>query len=131
LLHARGWKVLLAEPNTDVRLLMKRALEQRGIHVDDTDHGGQVLSRIESEEYDLALIEMDFPDISGKELLKAIRRSAKSRGLPVIVLHESDRRTLDDDELRRLGADHSVGKNRGIAGIVDKVFQFLEERKSR
>ena len=79
MITAKGWRVLVAERNTDLRILIKRALEQRGFLVDDVDRGSQVMSRIEQEDYDLALLDLDFTDVSARELLKVIRRGREPK----------------------------------------------------
>ena len=84
----KGWKVLIADDNTDLRLLIKRSLAQRGFKVDDVDRGNLVLGRLERESYDLALIDINFPDVSGIELLKIIRRTARFRMLPIFMMAE-------------------------------------------
>jgi signal transduction histidine kinase/CheY-like chemotaxis protein len=128
-LATKGWKVLVADRNTDLRILIKRALEQRGYRVDDVDHGRLVLGRLEKEDYDLALVDLELPDVSGLELLKVIRRDKRMAKLPVFIMLDQDEKLPPKPELEAWGADLFVGKYRGIGGIVDAVAQFLEDRK--
>jgi signal transduction histidine kinase/DNA-binding response OmpR family regulator len=130
MITAKGWRVLVAERNTDLRILLKRALEQRGFLVDDVDRGSQVMSRIEQEDYDLALLDLDFTDVSARELLKVIRRGRSKDTLPVLVMVSENKSVPSNSELEAWGVNASVGKVRGIGGIVDSVTQYLEDKKS-
>lgn len=129
LISAKGWRVLVAERNTDMRILLKRALEQRGFLVDDVDRGSQVMNRLEQEDYDLALLDLDFTDVPARELLKVIRRGRSKESLPVLLMFNEDKTALAADEMASWGVNASVGKVRGIGGIVDSVCQYLEDRK--
>jgi CheY-like chemotaxis protein len=126
---AKGWRVLVAERNTDVRILLKRALERRGFLVDDVDRGSQVIGRIEQEEYDMALLDLDFTDVSARELLKVIRRGRSKQILPVLLMLNEKKDAPSAAELESWGVNATVGKVRGIGGIVDTVCQYLEDRK--
>jgi signal transduction histidine kinase/CheY-like chemotaxis protein len=129
LIAARGWRVLLADKSQDFRLLAKRALEQRGLLVDDVDRGNLVMGRLEQEDYDLALIDLGFPDVSGQDLLTAIRRRARLRSLPVFVMLDGAQDAPSREQLTAWGADLLVGKYRGIGGVVETVCQYLEDKK--
>jgi signal transduction histidine kinase/DNA-binding response OmpR family regulator len=129
MISAKGWRVLVADRNTDLRILLKRALEQRGFLVDDVDRGSQVMSRIEQEDYDLALLDQDFTDVSAREVVKVIRRGWDPESLPVLLMVNEGAGAQVSDELSAWGVNASVGKTRGIGGIVDSVCQYLEDRK--
>lgn len=129
LISGKGWRVLVAERNTDLRILLKRALEQRGFLVDDVDRGSQVMSRLEQDDYDLALLDLDFTDVPARELLKVIRRGRSKETLPVLLMLNENKTVPSGEELASWGVNASVGKVRGIGGIVDTVCQYLEDRK--
>jgi len=131
LVGQRGWRVLVADHNTDVRILIKRGLEQLGIQVDDVDRGSQVLQRLEHEHYDLALIDMEFPDVSHVELMKVIRRGSKLKALPVLLMTDDTKNSPSADQLRSWGAQEFVAKAHGIDGIVGAVTHYLEEGRTR
>lgn len=129
LVTMKGWRILLADGNTDLRLLIKRAFEQRGIQVDDVDRGNLVLGRLDNDYYDLALIDIRFPDISGLEIVKAIRRRNRYPTLPIFLMSDEDRNLPKSEELTTWGVSQLVAKYRGIGGVVDSVCQYLEDRK--
>lgn len=130
LTSTKGLRVLVADHNTDLRILLKRGLEQRGYVVDDVDRGAHVLSRLEQEAYDLTLIDLAFPDVPGLELLKVIRKKPRFKDLPVFVMLDGDKNLPSQEDLASWGANQFVGKYRGIGGIIDAVCQYLEEKRT-
>jgi signal transduction histidine kinase/DNA-binding response OmpR family regulator len=125
----RGWRILIADSNTDLRLLIKRALEQKGFEVDDLDRGNLVLSRLQQQYYDLVIMDLGLPDVSAIELLKIIHRIPRFNNLPVFVMSLEDRPVPTDDELRTWGAMQFIPKYRGLSNIIESVVQFLEDKK--
>jgi two-component system chemotaxis response regulator CheY len=130
LVAKKRWRVLVADLSADLRLLVKRELERRGFEVDDVEHGKTVLSRLEQEHYDLALIDLHLRDVSALELLRAIRRSERSRSLPVFLTSVEDRDQPTREQLDAWGATRFVAKYRGLDGVIEAVARFLEEERS-
>jgi signal transduction histidine kinase/DNA-binding response OmpR family regulator len=124
LLSNRGRRVLVADANTDFRILIKRSLEQRGFKVDDVDRGKLVMGRLDHEHYDLLLIDLGFPDVSGMELLKAVRKRAQFNQIPFFLMFGGTE-PIKPDDLQSVGDDRFIGKDRGIEGIVDLVMDEL------
>ena len=67
MIATKGLRVLVGERNTDLRILLKRSLEQLGLLVDDVDRFSKVMGRVELEDYDLALLDLSFSDVSARE----------------------------------------------------------------
>ncbi|OFZ72093.1 MAG: hypothetical protein A3K03_08950 [Bdellovibrionales bacterium RIFOXYD1_FULL_44_7] len=129
LISRKNWKILVADSNTDLRLLLKRALEQRGFKVDDVDRGSVVLSRLEQENYDLALIDMTLPDISSLELLKIIREVPRFHDLAVFLMSVNDKNRPSNEDLAIWGEVQFMPKYRGLRIIVDSICEYLEDRR--
>src|SRR6185437_2966070 len=103
LLVSRGMRVLVADANTDFRILIKRSLEQQGFEVDDVDRGKAVMGRLDHAEYDLILIDVEFPDVSGVELLRAIRKRPLLNSTPVFLMCQDPGQMQSTDELQSIG----------------------------
>lgn len=122
----RGRRVLIADPETDQRILIKRALIQKGFLVDDVPSGRQLIRRIEQEDYDLVLVELGLGDLSGLDALRLIRRDPRWADLPVFMMLDEAANPPSREILASCGADQFVGKYRGIGGVVDAVTSFFE-----
>jgi signal transduction histidine kinase/CheY-like chemotaxis protein len=121
LLKRRSWRLLLADNNTDLRLLLKRSLERGGFRVDDVDRGGDVLTRLEQEHYDLALLDMNLVDMPAHELARIIHGLERFRELPVFLM------SLEESELQPGDARlRFVSKQAGIGSVVEQIESFFE-----
>jgi CheY-like chemotaxis protein len=126
LLVTRGLRILVADANTDFRILIKRSLEQQGFEVDDVDRGKAVMGRLDHDHYDLVLIDLGFPDVSGIELLKSIRKRPQMNSTPVYLMVEGGIEMPSTEEVQSSGRDVFIGKERGIEGIVELVARELQ-----
>jgi signal transduction histidine kinase/DNA-binding response OmpR family regulator len=129
LVTKQGWRVLLADSNTDLRLLLKRALEKCGLRVDDLDRGNAVINRIEKERYDLVLLDMHLQDVPGVDVLKIIHRVPEYQSLPIVMMSSVEKDVPSEKELMSWGTSKFVPKYRGLSYIVDNVNQYLEDQK--
>jgi signal transduction histidine kinase/CheY-like chemotaxis protein/ligand-binding sensor domain-containing protein len=80
--------VLLAEDNAVNQRLAVRLLEKRGHHVVVASNGREALEAIEKENFDLALMDVQMPEMDGFEATAAVRQREHSSEthLPIIAL---------------------------------------------
>ena len=109
---AQGARVLLAEDNPINALLARTLLEREGALVDRAASGEETLAALEAGRYDLILMDVRMPGLSGLDATRALR----GRGIttPVLALtanaFEDDRRAcleagMDDFLVKPLTAD--------------------------
>lgn len=82
-------RLLAAEDDADLGLAMKRALELDGNVVDLFTRGDEVLAAARVNRYDVILLDIGLPDVSGLEVLHHLRSSGDAT--PVIVITAFDR----------------------------------------
>lgn len=123
-----GVRILLVDGNSDLRLLVRRSLERRGAIVDDVDRGKEALRRVAQEDYNLILVDLNLPDMSGLELIKAAKRRFSLKRPAVFVMLDEGKSPPSRQQLLQIGADQFVGKLQGIGGIADAVQLFWEGR---
>lgn len=79
--------VLYIEDNPINTMLMERILRARpGVTFGSAPDGHTGLDRVEQLRPDLVLLDLELPDISGEQVLAALRGSAATRDIPVIVI---------------------------------------------
>ncbi|MCK6530895.1 sigma-54 dependent transcriptional regulator [Myxococcota bacterium] len=69
-------RILLAEDDRSLRYVVGRALAGRGWTVDETDDGNDALRRLGERRYDVAVVDVRIPGMTGLELL------GRARSLP-------------------------------------------------
>jgi type II secretory ATPase GspE/PulE/Tfp pilus assembly ATPase PilB-like protein len=104
-----GPRVLVVDDDPMIRALATALLDTSGMRVTSVENGRLALEKLERQEFDLAVIDLEMPEVSGMELLKQIRSRLVTAGLPVVVLTGSD---SAEDEIRVMdaGADDYVTK---------------------
>lgn len=112
-------KILIVEDDVTINHMLKEVLQKEGFLCEQAFSGTEarlLLKTIETS-YDLVLLDLMLPGISGEEVLFDIR---KKGNLPVIVLTAKD--TLDEKiELLTKGADDYITKPFEIREVVARI----------
>lgn len=117
-------RILLVDDVFDNRIVLSRRLLRRGYEVIEADCGQAALALIAREAFDLVLLDVMMPDLSGLEVLTEIRRTLSSQQLPVIMVTA---KTFSHDvvEALQMGADDYVTKpvdfDVALARIVTQI----------
>ena len=117
----KGRRLVAVEDEPHVLDLIRTTLESAGFIVSAAMTGKEGIQRIRNELPDLALLDVNLPDMTGFQVLEDVRRSL---GIPCIML------TVQDDEDSRvrgleLGADDYIGKPFGHRELVSRVKAVL------
>ena len=80
-----GARLLVADDNKVDRLLLSRSLELQGHRVASAENGRVALEMLRREAFDLLLLDMEMPEMTGFQVLEQMAADAQLRDLPVIV----------------------------------------------
>lgn len=79
-------KILIVDDEEDIVNLIRMILEDAGYSVASVTDGREALRRIEKDQYDLILLDIMMPFLSGWEVLEAMRSNVETRNTPVALL---------------------------------------------
>src|SRR5690242_15564531 len=79
-------RILVVDDVVDNRDILVRRLNRRGFETVEASGGTQALELIAAQQFDLVLLDIMMPDMSGNEVLKQIRLSKSDVDLPVIMV---------------------------------------------
>jgi PAS domain S-box-containing protein len=81
-------RILLAEDERTNRLVVVRLLQKRGHSVACVENGREAVAAVERERFDVVLMDVQMPEMSGFDAAMAIREREAKRGgrLPIIAL---------------------------------------------
>jgi PAS domain S-box-containing protein len=115
--EGRHLRILLAEDNVVNQKLASYLLEKHGHIVVTTTNGREALERLETESFDLVLMDVQMPEIDGFEATATIRGNEEATGahLPIIAMTAS---AMQGDKERCLAA--------GMDGYVSKPVNAKE-----
>jgi DNA-binding response OmpR family regulator len=77
--------ILIVDDDVPTLNLMKEAVEQSGFNAIAESHSSKVISLIENMSLDLAIIDLDMPEINGFDLIKIIKSNKNFAKLPIMI----------------------------------------------
>ena len=112
--------VLIVDDNELNQDMLSRRLERQNYAVGIAENGEQALERIAREPWDLVLLDVTMPGLSGLEVLKSIRSQKNPAELPVIMVTARQEST-DIVQALNLGANDYVTKPIDFAVVLARV----------
>lgn len=104
-------KILVAEDSSVIINLTKNVLSFEKLHITAVKNGQQVLDKMEKDDYDLILMDINMPIMDGIACTRAIRtmKDEKKASIPIVAITGNYRNyTLDD--FKKVGIDDYIQK---------------------
>jgi class 3 adenylate cyclase len=80
-------RLLVVDDSKLMRMGIIRALQQLGVtHIEQADNGQAALDRLQQETFDLMLLDVQMPHMTGIEVLARLQSDPLLKGFPVIVI---------------------------------------------
>ena len=79
-------KILIADDNQQNCELLEVYLSEQGYQIDFAYDGQQTLDKVASFDPDLILLDIMMPKLSGYEVCKQMKRSEKTRSIPILMV---------------------------------------------
>ncbi|MBV6286893.1 response regulator [Pseudomonas aegrilactucae] len=95
-------RLLIVDDNVATRYALRRRLERHGYVIDEAGTGSDGLALIASQVYDALILDVHLPDMSGFDIVRALRATPATALLPVI--HVSAAAIGTDDIITGLDA---------------------------
>ncbi len=120
-------RVLVADDDEGLRMLMRLILRQAGFEVIEAVDGQEALARIQDCQPTLILLDMMMPGLDGLTVCRNLKDDQRFNQVPVIFV------TATDDLPHRLasqelGADDYIRKPIGPRELVTRIRQVLDRR---
>lgn len=122
-------RILLAEDNRVNQKVIARLLEKAGHEVEVVDNGQAVLDRLEEGHYDLVILDVNMPDVSGPEVVKLLRFTSDPATLPPIVALSADATPETRDYCLSLGFSRYLTKPVNRTALERTVAELVPESK--
>ena len=79
-------RILIVDDEEDIVNLVRMILEDAGYSVASVTDGRDVLKRVAADHFDLILLDIMMPFLSGWEVLEAMRSREETRNIPIALL---------------------------------------------
>jgi class 3 adenylate cyclase len=83
-------RILVVDDNTTNRDLLVRQLARSGHDMQQAEGGSEALARLERDHFDLILLDLMMPGMSGFEVLCRLKEKPETREIPVIMISALD-----------------------------------------
>ena len=102
--------ILLVEDDAILKEMYQISLEKAGFKMTAVDTGEDALTVIENHAFDLVLLDIMLPKISGLDVLQKLREGEATKDLPIVILSALG---TDEDKMRakELGATDYLTKS--------------------
>lgn len=117
-------KILVVDDNPVSRELIREVLEGAQIKILEAADGQEALDRIEEEEPDLVLLDIDLPVMDGYEVLRIVRNQSRFDNLIVVAL-TAYAMQQDREKALAAGFEHFVTKPIAVAQLRIDVRKLL------
>ncbi len=110
-----GMKVLFIDDDEDLINIFSAALMKEGFEIASSLTGEEGIQKTKDEKPDVILLDQVMPDMSGNDVLKALKENPDTKSIPVILLSN-----FSQEELVKGAIDR---------GAVDYLFKYQVEPK--
>ncbi len=116
--------ILYVEDNSDNRKLVRRVLEAEGYAVAEAKDGQQAMEHLLSERIDLALMDINMPEVDGYTLTARIKAMPQFSNLPIVAVTANVMRG-DRERSLQAGCDGYIQKPIDIDTLAQQIERFL------
>tara|TARA_E500000178_G_scaffold184607_1_gene182923 strand:- start:2257 stop:2943 length:687 start_codon:yes stop_codon:yes gene_type:complete len=120
--------ILVVEDEKSISTLIQYNLEKEGFKVHTSETGEEGFDQIKKSLPDLVLLDWMLPDLSGIDICKQIKKDAKLKSIPVIMLTA---KSEEADKIRgfETGADDYVTKPFSTKELILRIQALLKRVK--
>lgn len=121
-------KLLLAEDEEVLRMLIIDTLEDEGYHIDEACDGQEAFTLICENEYDLIILDFMMPVMTGLEVIEKIRVMPTKQNVKIMMLSAKNQQS-DQAHVLNAGANYFMSKPFSPLELVKRVEEILSEGK--
>lgn len=121
--------VLVVDDKEDIIFVIRSALEEQSVNFFSATNGRDALRLLHEHSFDLLLLDVKMPDLSGFEICRLVKNNELWRGSKVIMVSASN---FADDKLRAFeaGADDYISKPFRVKELQARIKVMLNLRKA-
>jgi len=123
-----GLRFLVVEDSPTMRQLISFSLKRfKGCRIVEAVDGVDALKKLQTDEVDLILTDINMPVMDGLKLVTLVRQNPKLRELPIIII-TTEGAQEDRDRGLALGADAYISKPIQSSSLLKTITEVLEKR---
>lgn len=124
----KDFKFLIVDDFSTMRRIVRNLLKELGyVHAEEAEDGAIALNKLKQEQFDFVVTDWNMPNMTGIDLLKAIRQDPNLKQLPVLLI-TAEARKENIIEAAQAGASGYIVKPFSAEVLnekVDKIFSRI------
>ena len=123
-------KILIVDDEKNIRMMLKHCLKERKYDTDIAINGDEALKKIKENNYDLVLLDIKMPGLSGMEVLKKVRERGNNVNIIMMTAYGTIERAVEAMKLNAIDFLSKPFTTDEIRSIVSDVFsreELIEE----
>lgn len=125
----RPYRILIVEDNEINKIIAGKFLTKWGLSIDFADDGQEAVDKLNTEAFDLILMDLEMPVMSGYEATIAIRKMGDyGKNVPIIALTASAMQDIQN-KIYSLGMNDFILKPFNPSELKRKLAYHLEKKK--
>ena len=117
-------KILIVEDNEDSRELVMKVLKNKGYQIIEAIDGEEALSKAQTEEPNLILMDISIPKIDGFEVTKKLKGMDEFKNIPIVALTAHAMKG-DREKFISAGFEGYISKPIDVRELPGQVRNFL------
>ncbi|MBY6053759.1 response regulator [Cytobacillus firmus] len=120
-------KILIAEDEEILRMLIADTLEDGDFEVDEAEDGEEALKLLEKKQFDLVILDYMMPGLTGLDVIRKIRgEQALNKEVKILMLSAKSQQN-EQEEVLKAGADYFMVKPFSPLQLFEKVGKIVDE----
>jgi signal transduction histidine kinase/CheY-like chemotaxis protein/CHASE3 domain sensor protein len=123
-------QILLVEDHQAQSEALRQMMEKQGIAVDQAFDGASAFDKLQENEYQCVILDLNLPDISGLDLLDKIKAIERFSSLPVVINTAMELDKTSVNRLMQYANAMVVKTSKSSDRLIDEVNLFLHKISS-
>ena len=119
-------RLLIVDDDPDHRLILRTMFEAKGYGCEEAEDGGVALSKLETDQMDLVLTDLNMPGMNGLELIDQMGRLALLQNIPAILMTIQSMEDMSS-EAYKTGASAVISKPYDLSKLLEEVGRAIGE----
>ncbi len=122
-------KVLVAEDSSVIQNLTKKILQFQNFDIKSVKNGKEVLKSMETESFDLILMDINMPQMDGMACIREIRSMTdKTKSMIPVVAITGNAKNYSEEDFSSAGFNDFLAKPLDFDKLVDTVKRLTETK---
>lgn len=122
-------RILLAEDEEILRMLVVDTLEDEDYEVDEASDGIEAVKFLENNTYDLIILDYMMPGYTGLEIIEKIQSNEIGNKGKILMLSAKSQQ-YEQERILEAGADYFMAKPFSPIKLLEKIEAILHENES-